>query len=115
MDGRGVAQSKDEPQRLRALRLANLMRSQRARLKRQLARGELGVPQVIEHSPPEVQGMALGELLASQRQWGSEHSRRLLQRVGVQEQRRLGQLTERQRRLLIAALTESRRQSPESS
>ena len=115
MDGRGVAQSREEPQRLRALRLANQVRSEHARLKRQLARGELGVAQVIECPPPEVQGMALGELLASQRQWGSERSRRLLQRVGLQEQSRLGQLTERQRRLLIAALTESRRQSPESS
>jgi hypothetical protein len=110
MDGAGFAeQSRDEPQRRRALRLANRIRSERARLKRRLAAGELGAAQVIECSPSEARSMALAELLASQRQWGSERSRRLLQRVGVHEQRRLGQLTERQRRLLITALNEPRR------
>ncbi len=94
-----------ELQRVRALRLANEVRCARARLKRRVAAGEVGAAEVIEHSPSEARGMALAELLASQRQWGNQRTRRLLRRVGLQEQRRLSQLTERQRQLLIAALT----------
>lgn len=49
MAGGGLAQTPGDLQRLRALQLANRVRSERARLKkRRLAAGELGAAQMIE-------------------------------------------------------------------
>jgi len=79
------------------------MRRARAALKRRIAAGELSAAEVILTPPLEATSWPLGELLVSQRAWG----RALRQVPAIQphsEQKPLGELTERQRRLLAPQL-----------
>ncbi|HEX3241785.1 MAG TPA: hypothetical protein VHQ97_01795 [Solirubrobacterales bacterium] len=80
------------------------MRLARAELKRSIARGEVDVAGVIEESPWETESMTLAELLTSQRRWGRTRARKFLQGMGLNENKRLGTLTSRQRSLLASAL-----------
>jgi hypothetical protein len=91
-------------QQLLALRQANRVRVARAELKRKVARNELSVAQVVADCPWEAASMELGDLLRSQRRWGAARCRRLLVSVGLPENKHVGTLTERQRRVLAAVL-----------
>ncbi len=93
-----------EPQRLRALERANEIRLARAGLKRRIAIGEVSAAEVILGCPAEAASWSVGELLLSQRRWGSTRSRKFLSRNQVVETKPIGQLTERQRRVLASAL-----------
>ena len=93
-----------EPQRLRALERANEVRLARAELKRQIADGQVSAAQVILTPPSAARSWAIGELLASQRRWGGTRCRKFLQGYHISETKPLGELTERQRRLLAAQL-----------
>ena len=94
-------------QQLLALRQANRVRVARAELKRRIGRGELSVAQVIVECPWEAASMEIGDLLRSQRRWGAARCRRLLVSVGLPENKQVGTLTERQRKLLAAVLERS--------
>ena len=48
--------------------------------------------------------MSLSELLCSQRRWGRARSRKLLSSAALSEGKKVGSLTERQRRILVHAL-----------
>ena len=50
--------------------------------------------------------MSLSELLCSQRRWGRARSRKLLAPAALGEGKKVGTLTERQRRILVGALEE---------
>jgi hypothetical protein len=93
-----------EPQRLRALVRANEVRLARAELKRRIADGDVSVAEVILDPPQEVSSWAIGDLLLSQRRWGSTRCRKFLARNHITETKPVGALTERQRRLLAAQL-----------
>jgi hypothetical protein len=93
-----------EPQRLRALERANEVRLARAYLKRRIADGEMSAADVILESPWEARSWAVGELLLSQRRWGSTRCRKFLSRLQIAETKQIGTLTERQRRMLAAQL-----------
>jgi hypothetical protein len=93
------------PQHLRALEHANRIRLARADLKRRIQAGGLTAADVLSESPPEVASMSISELLMSQRRWGRARCRRLLLSLGVPENKRIGTLTERQRRGLCLLLT----------
>jgi hypothetical protein len=92
------------PQRLRALERANAVRLARAELKRRIAEGEASAADVILKPPAEALSWAIGEVLMSQRRWGSTRCRKFLGRYHLTETKTLGALTERQRRLLAAEL-----------
>jgi hypothetical protein len=92
------------PQRMRALERANAVRLARAELKRRIARGHLSAAEVILDLPEAASTWPVGELLMSQRRWGSNRTRKLLSGLQISEMRHLGKLTERQRRLLAAQL-----------
>jgi hypothetical protein len=104
-----------QPQHLRALKRANRIRLARAALKRRIAAGEESVPELLRSPPEEIEAMAIGDLLMSQRRWGRARMRRLLLSIGVMENRpictisgksghdRIG-LTERQRNAIAAVL-----------
>jgi hypothetical protein len=92
------------PQHMEALARANRVRLARAELKRSIARGEVDPAAVIEQCSWETANMTLSELLTSQRRWGRTRARKLLQALGLSENKRLGTLTPRQRALLSAAL-----------
>jgi hypothetical protein len=93
-----------EPQRLRALERANEIRLARACLKRQIARGEVTAAQVLLDCPKEACSWPIGDLLMSQRRWGTTRCRKFLSRNQIVETKPMGTLTERQRRLLAASL-----------
>jgi hypothetical protein len=93
-----------EPQRLRALERANEIRLARAGLKRSIALGGLSAAEVILSCPAEAISWPVGELLMSQRRWGSTRCRKFLFRHQIAETKAIGALTERQRRLLASAL-----------
>ena len=92
------------PQRLRALERANEVRLARAGLKRRIATGEVSAAEIILASPPEASSWAVGDLLMSQRRWGTTRCRKLLMRLQIAENRQIGQLTDRQRRELASHL-----------
>lgn len=93
-----------DPQRMRALERANAVRLARAELKRRIAHGHLSAAEVILELPAEAWTWPVGELLMSQRRWGSNRTRKLLSGLQISEMRHLGKLTERQRRVLAMQL-----------
>jgi hypothetical protein len=101
-------QTESEPrstsQCMQALARANEVRLARAALKRDVSAGRRGVTEVIVESPWEAESMCLSELLCSQRRWGRARSRKLLSSIALSEGKRVGTLTDRQRRILVAAL-----------
>ena len=93
-----------QPQRLRALERANEIRLARAVLKRQIADGRITAAEVILSPPCAAMSWAIGDLLMSQRRWGATRCRKFLLRNQINENRSIGALTERQRRLLADQL-----------
>jgi hypothetical protein len=92
-------------QRLQALGAANAMRSDRARLKRQIADGTITVALVLQPPPPESDGCSLGELLMSQRRWGRRRCMSFLTRHQLAERKLIRELTPRQREILAQELS----------
>jgi len=99
-----TAMTTPEPQRLRALERANEVRLARACLKRRIALGEVAASDVLLAPPPEANSWPIGELLMSQRRWGSSRCRKFLSRNQIVETKPIGKLTDRQRRMLAASL-----------
>jgi hypothetical protein len=93
-----------DPQRLRALERANQVRLARAELKRRIAEGDVSVAEVLQDPPPAALSWEVGELLLSQRRWGSTRCRKFLMRNRITETKQVGALTERQRLMLAAQL-----------
>jgi hypothetical protein len=89
---------------MEALARANEVRLARAALKREISAGRRNITEVITESPWEAESMSLSELLCSQRRWGRARSRKLLSSTALSEGKRVGSMTERQRRVLVAAL-----------
>jgi hypothetical protein len=99
-----TAMMTSEPQRLRALERANLIRLARAELKRRIAEGQVSAADVILAPPLEAHTWAVGDLLVNQRRWGSTRCRKFLQRNRISETKLLRDLTDRQRALLADQL-----------
>jgi hypothetical protein len=95
-----------EPQRLRALERANEIRLARATIKRRIALGEVSAADVILQCPEAAASWSVGELLMSQRRWGTTRCRKFLSRNQIVETKPIGTLTERQRNLLAGSLRE---------
>jgi hypothetical protein len=93
------------PQYMRALERANEVRVARARLKRRVTFGEIGIAEVILHCPFEVENMAVFDLLVSQRRWGRTRCRKLLAELPMSEKKTVGSMTDRQRHALAAMLS----------
>lgn len=92
------------PQHLCALERANAVRVARAELKRRVASGDIDAVDVVLFCPWEADTMPLGELLMSQRRWGSSRARKLLARMSISETKSVGSMTDRQRLLLASLL-----------
>jgi hypothetical protein len=103
----------DRQQRLGALERANEIRHARAELRRRVQVGELSAADVILDCPPEASRWPVEELLASQRGWGKATARKFLAHNGIREIKPVGELTERQRRLLATQLDPYRRAGSE--
>lgn len=94
----------EAPQHMRALERANSVRLARAELKRAIARGDRDAAEVVSECPWETQSMTIAELLTSQRRWGRTRARKFLMPLSLNENKQLGTLTPRQRRLLATEL-----------
>jgi hypothetical protein len=103
-DQREKTKQRGTSQCMEALARANEVRLARAALKREISAGRRNITEVITESPWETESMSLSELLCSQRRWGRARSRKLLSSTALSEGKRVGSLTERQRRVLVAAL-----------
>lgn len=106
-----TASEEGAPQHMRALERANLVRLARAELKRAIARGDVTAADVVRDCPWETESMTITELLTSQRRWGRTRARKFLMPLSLNENKQLGTLTSRQRRLLsneLAARSRSR-------
>lgn len=94
-----------------ALGRANEIRVARAELKRRVAFGEIEVADVILQCPSEAHGMAVADLLCSQRRWGQIRCRKLLdalplsEKLPMSETKTVGSLTDRQRQALATMLS----------
>jgi hypothetical protein len=97
----------DGPQHLQALQRANAVRLARAELKRKVAEGDVSAAEVILRSPWEAESMTVSDLLTSQRRWGSTRCRKFLQCLSIPENKPIGSMTDRQRRVLAALLSDS--------
>ena len=98
------APSIEAPQHMRALERANSVRLARAELKRAIARGDRDAAEVVRDCPWETESMTIAELLTSQRRWGRTRARKFLMPLSLNENKQLGTLTARQRRLLSTEL-----------
>ena len=99
----------DQMQRSDALLKANEMRIGRSRLRHQLRCGELTAATVIADPPACATSWPMFDVLCEQRWWGREKVRQFLRRLAhqgcpVAELRAVGDLTERQRRVIVRAL-----------
>lgn len=92
------------PQHMKALAYGNVIRLDRAQIKRDVFAGKRTAADVIVANALATKTMTLGELLSSQRRWGRTRARKFLSRLAVMENRTVGALTMRQRRLLVEEL-----------
>ncbi|MGH2900817.1 MAG: hypothetical protein ACRDMZ_19225 [Solirubrobacteraceae bacterium] len=88
------------PQHMQALQRANEVRLARAELKRRIGGGAITVGDVILSRSWEASSMTIGELLTSQRRWGTTRASKFLAAIGMPETKTVGSMTERQRTLL---------------
>ena len=99
-----MSSSEQHQQRLHALAMANMMRSSRSRLKREIRAGAVTVTALLRDPPPEADGCPLQELLVSQRGWGWRRCIRFLTAHEISEHKLIRELTARQRELLAREL-----------
>ena len=98
---RASVPGRSREQRLRALEQANEVRSARAKLKRQLAAGEIELAQLLAQPPACVRTARVRDLLLVLPKIGSVKAARILAHCGIAHSKTLGGLTERQRGELI--------------
>lgn len=95
----------DPEQYMEALDRANRYRVRRAEVKRAIYAGDLEI--TVELMEEEaLAGMPLAKLLDAQRGWHRVRVRRALLRLMIGELRQLGQLTARQRRVVVELVSE---------
>jgi hypothetical protein len=97
------------PRQMQALEYANRVRVARAALKQGVKAGAVNAAEVVRDCPWEAETMTVLELLRSQRSWGHTRSRKLLLSLALNEHRRVGRLTDRQRLVLGSELERSSR------
>ena len=91
-----------EPHHLRALARANEIRLGQAALKKEIWTGALPIAEALHDE--RAQRMPVGMFLTAQRRWGVQRTRRLCVRLMIPENKRLCELTVRQRGVLELAL-----------
>jgi hypothetical protein len=105
-----VSSSQRQQQMDQALDRANEIRLARAQLRAKIRNGEIFAASVLLELPAEALSWRIGDLLMSQRKWGTKRMQKALVAHHISEVKPLRLLTERQRRLLATAL-ERRSQS----
>lgn len=91
-------------QRDAALRSAHRTKTARAELRRAIAAGTRSVADVLRDPPDEALSMPVGRLLATQHRWGPGRVAEHLAPLHVNELRKVGDLTDRQRHAIADCL-----------
>lgn len=99
-----MSSSEQHQQRLQALDLANLTRSARSQLKRDIRAGAVTVTALLRDPPSEAEGCPVRELLLSQKGWGGRRCTRFMRSHEISEHKLIRELTLRQRQLLATEL-----------
>ena len=95
---------RSQQQRMDALRRANDIRSERARLKERLRTGELAIVEVLVDPPSCVHTAKVLDLLLAVPKYGRVKANRLLERCRVSPAKTVNGLTPRQRKELLDML-----------
>ena len=91
-------------QRMEALRRANDIRSQRARLKKDLKAGKANIHALLLNPPEYVQTAKVVDMLLAVPKYGRVKSNRILNTCRISPSKTIGGLSERQRAELVAQL-----------
>lgn len=92
-------------EKLQALQKAQRMRSERARIRGKLKSGEMTLQEVFDNTDDDVIGrMRVSYLLQSLPQIGKVTSRRIMDEIGIHENRRVRGLGKRQIEALLEKL-----------
>ncbi|MCL5734579.1 MAG: hypothetical protein M1274_03165 [Actinobacteria bacterium] len=92
-------------QRMDALRRANDVRAERARLKECLRNGEVGISEVLQDPPECVYTAKVLDLVMAAPKYGRVKANRLLERCRVSSSKTVNGLTPRQRKELLDMLS----------
>lgn len=95
---------RSQQQRMDALRRANDIRSERARIKERLRRGELGIADLLSDPPVCIHTAKVLDLLLAVPKYGRVKSNKLLERCRVSPAKTVNGLTPRQRKELLDML-----------
>ena len=98
---RASVPGRSREQRLRALKQANEVRSARARLKRDLAAGEIELAQILACPPACARTARVRDLLLVLPKIGSVKAGQILARCGIAHSKTLAGLSDRQRAELL--------------
>lgn len=93
-----------QPQHMAALAKANQTRLKRADIKKKLKTGQLSIVDLLKNPPQEIENATLFELLMSIRRWGRLRTLTLLASLPISEDKKIGTLTDRQKKQLIRLL-----------
>ena len=91
-------------QRMKALRKANDIRSQRAQLKRDLKASKVKIQALLRDPPEYVQTAKVIDMLMAVPKYGRVKTNRILNQCRISPSKTIGGLSERQRAELVAQL-----------
>jgi hypothetical protein len=95
---------RSQQQRMEALRRANDIRSERARLKESLRNGDAAISDVLSDPPPCVATAKVLDLVLAVPKYGRVKANKLLERCRVSSSKTVNGLTPRQRKELLDML-----------
>jgi S13-like H2TH domain len=96
---------RSQQQRMDALRRANDIRSERARLKEALRNGDIDITEVLSDPPPCVSTAKVLDLVLAVPKYGRVKANKLLERCRVSSSKTVNGLTPRQRKELLDMLS----------
>jgi hypothetical protein len=96
---------RSQQQRMEALRRANDIRSERARLKEALRTGDVAITEVLSDPPACVATAKVLDLILAVPKYGRVKANKLLERCRVSSSKTVNGLTPRQRKELLDMLT----------
>lgn len=91
----------DNPQWEDALAEANQVKAERGRMCAEVKNRTISVSFLVLNNPKCLRSMTIGALLCRQTGWGRKRALRLLARAELRESKPVGDLTWRQRNLLV--------------
>ncbi len=91
-------------QRMEALERANLIRSQRAQLKRDLRGGKVTIDGLLESPPEYLETAKVFDLLLAVPKYGRVKANKVLQQIRISPSKTVGGLSDRQRGELVVLL-----------